>query len=194
MNMSVATTALMIMQTPNTPSRTNGQPQEHSRGVGGPSGRRGDRGGHRVFRGVTDTLRHQSDRVNHPLLEVLWPQPPETAAQRDRAHRDGGNRGRPERRHAGGLDPRPRRSSALTEQVRANTWLMAGGSLMLVVVTVIIFFTVFLARETLETQRQVRFIDSVTHELKARSRRSSSASRPSTVAPCPSRSAGSCTG
>ena len=60
------------------------------------------------------------------------------------------------------------RSSALTEQVRANTWLMAGGSLsLLVVVTVIIFFTVFLARETLETQRQVRFIDSVTHELKS---------------------------
>ena len=60
------------------------------------------------------------------------------------------------------------RNVELTQQVRANTWLMAAGSLSFVVIgTVIVMFSVFLARGVVETQRQDRFIDSVTHELKS---------------------------
>lgn len=60
------------------------------------------------------------------------------------------------------------RNVQLTQQLRANTWLMASGSLsFLVIVTVIVVISLFLAREILESQRQVRFIDSVTHELKS---------------------------
>ena len=60
------------------------------------------------------------------------------------------------------------RNVELTQQVRANGWLMAAGSLsFLVIVSIIVVFAVFLSRETLEIQRQVRFIDSVTHELKS---------------------------
>ena len=60
------------------------------------------------------------------------------------------------------------RNVELTQQVRANTWLMVGGGLSFIVIgTVIVMFSVFLARGILETQRQDRFIDSVTHELKS---------------------------
>lgn len=57
----------------------------------------------------------------------------------------------------------------LAEQAaRANTWLMVAGIVSFVAITVVlVLFCVFLSREILEGQRQVRFIDSVTHELKS---------------------------
>jgi len=57
----------------------------------------------------------------------------------------------------------------LAEQAaRANTWLMVAGiGSFAVIVVVLVIFSVFLVREILESQRQVRFIDSVTHELKS---------------------------
>jgi len=60
------------------------------------------------------------------------------------------------------------RNIQLTQQVVAQGWLMAAGALSgVVIVTVLVLFSVFLAREIREGQRQVRFIDSVTHELKS---------------------------
>ena len=57
----------------------------------------------------------------------------------------------------------------LAEQAaQANTWmLVAGIGSFTVIVVVLVLFCVFLIREILEGQRQVRFIDSVTHELKS---------------------------
>jgi signal transduction histidine kinase len=60
------------------------------------------------------------------------------------------------------------RNIDLSKQVVANHWLMAGGVVSIVViVTVLVLFSVFLVREALEGRRQVGFIDSVTHELKS---------------------------
>lgn len=57
---------------------------------------------------------------------------------------------------------------ALSQQVSSNSWLMAGGVLSFFVITmVLVLFSVFLVRAILEGRRQVRFIDSVTHELKS---------------------------
>jgi len=50
----------------------------------------------------------------------------------------------------------------------ANRWLLAGGIVSLVIVmSVVLMFSVFLMREILEVRRQQTFIDSVTHELKS---------------------------
>jgi len=50
----------------------------------------------------------------------------------------------------------------------SNRWLLAGGIVSLVVVmSVVVMFSVFLMREILEVRRQQTFIDSVTHELKS---------------------------
>jgi len=60
------------------------------------------------------------------------------------------------------------RNLELTQRVWANSWLMAGGVVSFVVImAVLVLFSVFLTREIRESQRQVRFIDSVTHELKS---------------------------
>lgn len=60
------------------------------------------------------------------------------------------------------------RNTQLSEQVAGNTWLMVGGIVSFAVIgTVLVLFNVFLVREILEGRRQVRFIDSVTHELKS---------------------------
>lgn len=53
-------------------------------------------------------------------------------------------------------------------EVAANVWLLVLGLLAFVVImTVLLLFTIFLAREILEVRRQDSFIDSVTHELKS---------------------------
>lgn len=53
-------------------------------------------------------------------------------------------------------------------EVAANVWLLVLGILAFVVImTVLVMFTIFLAREILEVRRQDSFIDSVTHELKS---------------------------
>jgi signal transduction histidine kinase len=50
----------------------------------------------------------------------------------------------------------------------SNRWLVAGGIVSLVIVmSVVVMFSVFLMREILEVRRQQTFIDSVTHELKS---------------------------
>jgi len=60
------------------------------------------------------------------------------------------------------------RNVELTQRVWANSWLMAGGVVSFaVIMAVLVLFSVFLTREIRESQRQVRFIDSVTHELKS---------------------------
>lgn len=60
------------------------------------------------------------------------------------------------------------RNIAVTKQVVANVWLLVGGIVSLVtIITVLVLFSVFLAREILEGRRQTRFIDSVTHELRS---------------------------
>jgi signal transduction histidine kinase len=49
----------------------------------------------------------------------------------------------------------------------SNRWLVAGGIVSLIIVmSVVVMFSVFLMRELLEVRRQQTFIDSVTHELK----------------------------
>ena len=59
-------------------------------------------------------------------------------------------------------------NSALTRKVAQNTWLLLAGTISLgVIMTVLVLFSVFLVRETLEIRRQDSFIDSVTHELKS---------------------------
>lgn len=56
----------------------------------------------------------------------------------------------------------------LTERVAANIGLMASGILsLIVIISVLIWFGIFLVREILEGRRQTSFIDSVTHELKS---------------------------
>jgi len=60
------------------------------------------------------------------------------------------------------------RNVELTQRVWANSWLMGGGIVSFaVIMAVLVLFSVFLTREIRESQRQVRFIDSVTHELKS---------------------------
>jgi signal transduction histidine kinase len=50
----------------------------------------------------------------------------------------------------------------------SNRWLLSGGIISLVIVmSVVVMFSVFLTREILEVRRQQTFIDSVTHELKS---------------------------
>lgn len=50
----------------------------------------------------------------------------------------------------------------------SNRWLLAGGIISLVIVmSVVVMFSVFLMREIVEVRRQQTFIDSVTHELKS---------------------------
>jgi signal transduction histidine kinase len=50
----------------------------------------------------------------------------------------------------------------------SNRWLVAGGIISLIIVmSVVVMFSVFLMREILEVRRQQTFIDSVTHELKS---------------------------
>lgn len=52
--------------------------------------------------------------------------------------------------------------------VSAGTWLLVIGVISFVaIMTVLILFSVFLAREILEVRRQTTFIDSVTHELRS---------------------------
>lgn len=50
----------------------------------------------------------------------------------------------------------------------ASTWLLVVGIISFVaIMTVLVLFSVFLAREILEVRRQTTFIDSVTHELRS---------------------------
>ena len=56
----------------------------------------------------------------------------------------------------------------LSQQVGSNTWLLIGGNLaFIIIMTVLVLFGFFQAREILQGRRQVSFIDSVTHELKS---------------------------
>jgi signal transduction histidine kinase len=60
------------------------------------------------------------------------------------------------------------RSRELTKGVVLNTWMLIGGVASLItIITVLVLFTVFLAREVGEVRRQDSFIDSVTHELRS---------------------------
>ncbi len=60
------------------------------------------------------------------------------------------------------------RNQELTQQWVANLWLLVGGVLSFIAITtVLILFSVFLARQILEIRRQTTFIDSVTHELRS---------------------------
>lgn len=60
------------------------------------------------------------------------------------------------------------RDYPLGAQVSDNTWLIVLGSVAFAfIMTVLVFFGVFLREERMEAQRQDRFIDSVTHELKS---------------------------
>lgn len=53
-------------------------------------------------------------------------------------------------------------------QVTQDVWLLVAGIISFVVImTVLVLFVIFLAREILEVRRQDSFIDSVTHELKS---------------------------
>lgn len=59
------------------------------------------------------------------------------------------------------------RSMAESGDVVSNVWLLVLGVISLVVImSVLVMFSIFLAREILEVRRQDGFIDSVTHELK----------------------------
>ncbi|MEM7234427.1 MAG: HAMP domain-containing sensor histidine kinase [Planctomycetota bacterium] len=56
----------------------------------------------------------------------------------------------------------------LTDQVAQNVWLLTLGSVsFVVIITVLVLLSVFLTREIRMVNRQTRFIDSVTHELKS---------------------------
>lgn len=60
------------------------------------------------------------------------------------------------------------RNEELTADIRGNTWLLVTGvGSLIVIMTVLVLFTVFLVREIREVRRQTSFIDSVTHELKS---------------------------
>lgn len=55
-----------------------------------------------------------------------------------------------------------------SESVALEVWLLVlGGISFAVIVTVLVLFSVYLAREIIELRRQTSFIDSVTHELKS---------------------------
>lgn len=56
----------------------------------------------------------------------------------------------------------------LTKQYAANTTLLVAGIVSFtVIITVLVLFSVFLAREIREVRRQTSFMDSVTHELRS---------------------------
>lgn len=60
------------------------------------------------------------------------------------------------------------RNQVLTQNWEGNTWLMVAGIISFVaIMTVLVLFSVFLAREILEVRRHTSFIDSVTHELRS---------------------------
>ncbi len=56
----------------------------------------------------------------------------------------------------------------LDRDVAGNVWLLVLGAIsFVVIISVLVLFSVFLAREILEVRKQDSFIDSVTHELKS---------------------------
>lgn len=60
------------------------------------------------------------------------------------------------------------RDQPLSQDIVANTWLLVVGIVALVVImTVLVLFSVFLVGQIREVRRQTSFIDSVTHELKS---------------------------
>ncbi|WP_266221394.1 sensor histidine kinase [Paraliomyxa miuraensis] len=60
------------------------------------------------------------------------------------------------------------RNQVLTRSWEGNAWLMIAGIISFVtIMTVLVLFSVFLAREIREVRRQTSFIDSVTHELRS---------------------------
>jgi signal transduction histidine kinase len=60
------------------------------------------------------------------------------------------------------------KSPGLTDDIVANTVLVSTGvGALIVIMTVLVLFSVFLVREIREVRRQTSFIDSVTHELKS---------------------------
>jgi signal transduction histidine kinase len=60
------------------------------------------------------------------------------------------------------------RNVELSRQYVQNTWLLVVGVLSFaVIITVLLLFAVFLAREFREVRRQTSFLDSVTHELRS---------------------------
>jgi signal transduction histidine kinase len=60
------------------------------------------------------------------------------------------------------------RNKPLAEDFVADTLLLVFGIVSLIVImTVLVLFSVFLVREIWEVRRQTSFIDSVTHELKS---------------------------
>jgi signal transduction histidine kinase len=60
------------------------------------------------------------------------------------------------------------RNQELSKQVTGNMWLLVGGIVSFgVIITVLVLFSVFLARQIIEVRRQTTFIDSVTHELRS---------------------------
>jgi signal transduction histidine kinase len=60
------------------------------------------------------------------------------------------------------------RNEELAADIRGNGWLLVMGiGSLVVIMTVLVLFTVFLVREIREVRRQTSFIDSVTHELKS---------------------------
>lgn len=57
---------------------------------------------------------------------------------------------------------------ATSENVSIDVWLLVLGAVsFLVIITVLVLLSIFLAREILEVRRQDSFIDSVTHELRS---------------------------
>src|SRR5690554_4469493 len=57
---------------------------------------------------------------------------------------------------------------ATSENVSIDVWLLVLGAVsFLVIITVLVLLSIYLAREILEVRRQDSFIDSVTHELKS---------------------------
>lgn len=60
------------------------------------------------------------------------------------------------------------KNQQLTQQWVGNLWLLVAGILSFVtIMTVLILFSVFLAKQILENRRQITFVDSVTHELRS---------------------------
>lgn len=60
------------------------------------------------------------------------------------------------------------RNESLAADLSENFWLLATGiGSLVVIMSVLVLFTVFLVREIREVRRQTSFIDSVTHELKS---------------------------
>jgi signal transduction histidine kinase len=60
------------------------------------------------------------------------------------------------------------KNQEMTQQWVGNLWLLVAGIIsFLAIMTVLVLFSVFLARQILEIRRQTTFIDSVTHELRS---------------------------